>query len=194
MPQTHTDDLTPARNSSVHTYTDDGGPRALRVISIGYCRSYNTATAHFIGTAIAARYVHANDLGGFYLLPFTLPQDMDVSQPSSVRILVNPLQNAAINGQKVRFILQATHVPDGGSPQTSTVNCNWSVPENWTTDDCNVVLMDNGNGRTFEGNTFAEGDTVGLRLARAGSDPADTFDKAVKMADYIQFEYTAKRY
>jgi hypothetical protein len=194
MPQTHTDDLTPALHSSIHTYTDDGGPRSLRVITIGYCRNYNAAAAQVIGSAIAARYVNANDVGGCYLLPFTIPQDMDVSCPSSVRILVNPPQNATTNGQKIRFTLQETHVPDGGPPQTSTLSCDWNVPDDWTTDDCNVALIDNGNGRTFEGDTFANGDTVGLRLSRSGSDPADTFDKAVRMAEYVQFEYTAKRY
>lgn len=191
MPKTYTDDAAPT-DGDARTTSGDTPP--TRVANTGYCRAYGTCTAHYIGSAITARYVNYNSTGGFYLLPIRIPDDMDVAEPCSVKILVNPVFNVTTNGQVIRFYLQQSHVADGGSMNTTSINYDWDVPDNWTTNDYNVVLIDNGNGRTYEAGAFANGDTVGFRIARLGTAAEDTFNKAVKIAEYLQFEYTAKQY
>jgi sporulation-control protein spo0M len=52
--------------------------------------------------------------------------------------------------------------------------------------------MDNGNGRTFEADLFTAGEILGLRLSRVGGDAADTYNKTIKFAEYLEFAYTAK--
>lgn len=216
MPKTHTDDLAPVLPSSIEgpfqisTPSDPtswikidpagariaagGDGRPTRVVAPVFGRTYGSVTAHYIGTTIVAHYVNAGSTGGFYLLPIRVPDDMDVTQPSSVRIVAAPVQDATTNGQAVRFYLQQTRVSQGGPPDASVVTFDWDVPDDWTTNDCNLVLIDNGNGRTFEGDTFENGDTLGLRIIRMGGSASDTFDKGVKFADCIAFEYTAKEY
>ena len=215
MPKTHSDDIAPTLPSSIDgplqiidpsdtaswikidpanaRLAAAGDARPTRVLTTGYCRNYSSTTAHVIGT-MAARYVTANNNGGFYLIPFRIPDDMDVAEPSNVKILVNPILNATTNGQVVHFVLAETHVAADGSRSTSTLYYNWDVPDDWTTSDHNVVLIDNGSGRTYDANTFANGEIVGFRISRNGIDASDTFDKSVKFAEYLQFEYTAKEY
>ena len=216
MPKTHTDDVAPALPSSIDgpfqivdpsdcaswikadpanaRIAAAGNARPTRVLTTGYGRTYLNTTALFIGVAMTARYVNAEDNGGFYLSPIRIPDDMDVGEPCTVKILVTPVQDATTNGQVVRFALTRTRVTLGGSESSSTFVYDWDVPDNWTTSDYNMVTIDNGNGRSFEADTFANGDIVGLRISRQGAATEDTFNKAVKFAEYIQLEYTAKAY
>lgn len=171
-----------------------GNARPIRVLTIGHKRNYLTTTSHFIGVAVTARSVNANDNGGFYLSSIGIPDDMDVGEPCNVKILVTPVDDATINGQVARFALTRTRVTLEGSLTGTTFVYDWDVPDNWTTSDFNVVTIDNGNGWSFDADTFAEGDLVGLRVSRQGAATEDTFNKAIKFAECIRLEYTAKLY
>ena len=213
MPKTHTDDIAAALPSAINgpfTVVDPadaaswvkidpaaaqiaaaGGAGPTRVVTTSFGRSYGSGLSQYIGNYIIARYVNAGATGGFYAHPLRIPDEMDVTRPSKVRLLVNPLNDATTNGQVIRFILYAAY---GGTVVGTSITSDWNVPDDWTTDDCNVALIDNGSGHTFDGNTFTNGDTLGLRIIRAGGAAEDTFDKTLRIAEYLQFEYTAKAF
>jgi hypothetical protein len=168
----------------------EAGP--VRGALAGYSRTYLSATASYLGSMMAAHYVNNMSTGGFYATPLSLPPDMDVARPCSVRICVTPQQNASTNGQVVRFGLAYTRAAAAGSWSDGNLSYDWSVPDNWSTADIAIVPLDNGNGRTYEADTFTKGDVLGFRISRAGANPIDTFNKPVKFADWILLEYRAK--
>ena len=162
MPKTFTNDIAPSLPSSIEgpfTVVDpadatsrlvidpagariaaEGGARPARILTAGGGRGYGSSIAHYIGGYIIARYVNAGSTGGFYFFPIRVPDDMDVSQPSKIRILVNPLHDAATNGQVIRFVLYAARVAADGTISSTSVTRDWNVPDNWTTDHCSFVL------------------------------------------------------
>ncbi len=171
-----------------------GGARPTRSVPTAFLRTYVSNTSQFIGTAIPARSIGATESGGFYTFPIRVPEGMDFAEPSSVKILAAPLNSATTNGQYVRFSLVTTRVTAAGVESTISVTYDWPVPDNWQSTNPLLISLDNGNGRTFDANTFALGDTLGFRLARLGADTQDTFDKSVKISETILFEYRVKTY
>ena len=171
-----------------------GDAKPTRVVTTTYTRGYGSNSASYISNTITCRNVGANSLGGAYYAPFRLPLDMDVSKTSNVKILVSPGADATTNGQVVRFTVNQSHVTEGGGPGTSTDTFDWSVPDDWTTSDVSLVTIDTGSGCTFAGNAFETGDHVGLRIVRSGLAAEDTFDKSLKIAEHLLFEYTSTEY
>ena len=147
-----------------------------------------------VGQYIVALSVQQTLLGGNYLTPILVPDDMDVTKPCKFKVLISPAANATTNGQVIRFSLAETHVADGGTRTETTVDFDWNVPDNWATTNNNVVTIDSGGGSTFAWNTFQHGQTIGFRIARNGPAAQDTFDKAVNIAENALFEYTAEQY
>jgi len=216
VPKTFTDDIAPAFPSSldgplqVVDPTDAsswikvdpasgaiaaaGAARPSRRIASSYVRTYFSASAAAIGSVLAARSITTELLGGFYASPIRIPDDMDVTQPSDVTILVSPVQSATVNGQTVQFQFAHSIVPPGGTGANAVITVDWAVPNNWLPTDAAVVLMDNGNGRTFEANTLSAGDFLGFRCARLGSATEDTFNKSVLIAETLVFSYVAKEF
>ena len=215
MPKTYTDDLGPPLPSLVDgpfeirdpsdaeswikidpanaEISSAGNARPTRLITTGFVRASGSAYSQYIGSYMAARSVSANVSGGFHLAPICIPEDMDVSEPCYVRLLISPLTDATTNGQVIRFGLALTSVTQTGVMSNSSVTCDWNVPDDWTTSEYKVVLIDNGNGRTFDPDTFTNRDVVGFRIRRVGTAAADTFDKGVKIAEFLQIEYTASK-
>lgn len=169
-----------------------GGARPTRSLETVYSRGYLNNAAQFIGTGIAARSIGPAEVGGFYLFAFRIPETMDVSEPSSVRLLVATANNATTNGQVVRYNLSVTRITPGGVESTINVTHDWPVPNDWQATNPLVIEVNNGNGHTFDAGTFTVGDTIGIRAARLGTDAQDTFDKNVKLAETVGFEYRAK--
>lgn len=216
MPKTHTDDVAPALPSSIEgpfqivdpsdssswikvepaasRIAASGDARPTRSVRTGLDRSYLSTSAQYIGTVMTARYVNYNSNGGFYAHPLHIPREMDVAEPCNIKLLVVPVYNATTNGQVIRFSLAYTRVTLQGVESSDAVTYDWDVPDDWTTGDPTVVTIDNGNGRTFEADSFTDGDIVGFRISRQGGDAADTFNKAIRMAQYLQLEYTAKAF
>lgn len=215
-PETFTDDIAPALPSSLTgplqvvdatdasswikidpaqaNITAASGARPIRRIAAPFTRVYATASATTIGLATTAYNVIAITNGGFYAAPFPLPDDMDTTEPSSVYTLVAPLTSSTQTGLVVRYVLTFTYGKAGETPTDDSVTYDWTTPDNWTADEPRSVLIDNGNGRTFDAGLFEPGDELGLRIARIGSATEDTFDKSVKFAERLVFEYTAKRF
>jgi len=216
MPKTFTDDIAPALPSSlsgpfqVVDPTDAnswikvdpagamiaaaGAARPVRTVKSSYVRSYLSASASVIGSVLAARSISNELLGGFYTSPIRVPDDMDVTQPSDVNILVSPVQNATVNGQAIRFQLSHSRVTPSGTSLNGVITVDWPVPDNWTVTDAAAALIDNGNGRTFEANVLSTGDYLGFRCVRFGSAAEDTFNKGVLIAESLMFRYTAKTF
>ncbi len=216
MPKTFTDDIAPALPSSIEgpfqivdpsdlsswikvepadaRITAAGDARPTRIMTAGYDRTYQSAIATYIGTSMTARYVNAGYNGGFYACPLRIPENMDVGEPCSIKVLVVPTASATTNGQVVRFELAYSRVTPPGSLSNSSLEYDWDVPDDWTTSDYEIVTIDNGNGRTFEADTFTNGDVVGIRISRQGGVAQDTFDQGIKFALQLQFQYTAKAF
>lgn len=216
MPKTFTDDIAPALPSSLDgplqivdptdasswikvdpaggVIAAAGAARPGRRVESSYVRTYLSANASAIGSVLAARSITSELLGGFYASPIRMPDDMDVTQPSDVTILVSPAQNATVNGQTVRFQLSHSRMTPGGTSTSAVITVDWAVPNNWLAGDTAVVLMDNGNGRTFDANTLNTGDFLGFRAIRFGSATEDTFDKSVLIGETLIFKYVAKEF
>jgi len=216
MPKTYTDDVAPVLPSSIAgpfqvVSASDinswikidpanarilaaGGAQPLRRIIIPSTRIYASVTNSTIGQYLAAFSVTATQLGGQYLTPFQVPVDMDLTKPCKLKILISPATSATTNGQVIRFSLAETHVADGGTRTETTLDYDWNVPDNWATTSNNEITIDAGSGSTFAGNTFQQGQFIGLRIARNGVASQDTFDKSVNIGEYALFEHTAEQY
>jgi len=216
MPKTYTDDIAPVLPSSIAgpfqvvnasdinswikidpanaRLSAAGGAQPIRRIIVPSARTYASVTSSMIGQYIVAVSVSGTQLGGHYLTPILVPDDMDVTKPCKVRILISPVSNATTNGQVIRFSLAEAHVADGGTRTETSFNHDWSVPDNWATTNNNVITLDGGSGSTFAGSTFQHGQHLALRVARVGTATEDTFDKSVNIGEYAVFEYTASEY
>lgn len=171
-----------------------GGARPTRGLVAPYARSYFSASVQYLTGVILARAVDAGDLGGFFAAPYRLPSELDSTAPMTVRVALAPMVNATTNGQVIRLLLSHTRVTPSGSVASGDITYDWPVPHAWTASDVAIVALDNGNGHTYDAGTFTPGDLIGMRLVRQGNDPADTFDKGVKIAECIHIEYRAAAY
>lgn len=215
VPETFTDDIAPALPSSLIgplQVVDSGNPnswikidpagaeiaaagdaRPVRRVIAPFTRVYATASASTIGLGMASHYVSSIAVGGFYATPLPIPPDMDLAEPSSVKVFVAPITTSGQSAPVVRYVLTFTYGKTGEVVTDDSVTYDWTAPDNWAADDARSVLIDNGSGRTFEAGTFDTGDELGLRIARISTATEDTFDKSVKLAERLVFEYTAKQ-
>jgi hypothetical protein len=216
MPKTYTDDVAPVLPSSIAgpfqvVSASDinswikidpanarilaaSGAQPIRRIIIPTARTFGSVSNSAIGQYIVALSIQPTLLGGNYLTPILVPDDMDVTKPCKFKVLISPAANATTNGQVIRFSLAETHVADGGTRTETTLDYDWSVPDNWATTNNNLVTIDSGGGSTYAGNTFQHGQLLGIRIVRNGPASQDTFDKSVNIAENALFEYTAEQY
>jgi len=216
MPKTYTDDIAPVLPSSIAgpfqvvnasdinswikidpanaRLSAAGGAQPIRRIIVPSARTYASVTSSMIGQYIVAESVSASQLGGHYQTPILVSDNMDVTKPCKVQILISPVNSQTIDGQVIRFSLAEAHVADGGTRTETSFNYDWSVPEDWDTTDNTVITLDNGSGFSFAGDTFQHGQHLALRVARVGTAAEDTFDKSVNIALHAVFEYTATEY
>jgi hypothetical protein len=167
---------------------------ALRTISLSAQRNFSSVTAATIGTNIVAVQVGAALLGGVFLQPGKFTPAVAVRRAINVYVLVNPAANSAVDGQHVVLQLASTRVNANGTFTNASFNVTWPIPAAWTTNDTNLVLLDNGNGHSFNPLTFVDQTTFALRVARVGSDPADTFAQSLKLAEAVTVEYTTREW
>lgn len=171
-----------------------GIARPLRTLVIPYTKIYASATASQAGQALATHFVTSATSGGYYAAPIPIPPDMDVSQLCKVSVLVSTFSDSTMSGGVVRFVLGYTLARPETSLTDGSVTYDWTAPTNWVTTDPRMVMLDDGSGATFAGDTFEAGDHLGLRIARVGSATEDTFDKSVHLSNALVLEYTAKEY
>ncbi len=216
MPTTYTDDIAPVLPSAIDgpfkivdpsdsaaSITIDpatskisvaGDARSVRMLSPAFVNSWGTTSFGVIGI-IACRSVATGVNGGFYAAPIRIRPDVDVGEPITLRILLETGATGPPTASVVRFKLRyGTVGVGGGTPSDTTLTFDWSPPLNWATSDTQVIVIDNGNGWTFDAGTFTNLEYVGFRLARYGADAGDTFPQTIKIASAIAFEYTAKQY
>lgn len=214
MPRTHTDDvgclfpgilrgpltIVAGDDLSSHFKIDPANrrieavneARPKRRLLLPLARNIGFSSSALIGTAIDAKSLGAAADGGWYVLPFSVPTDMDVSAPCSVLLPVGPAADGS-GGTVVRFEATATNLKDGDTSAVNTTTVyDWTTPSSWTTDDLKLVLIDDGSGKTFAGNLFEAEDIVGLRVQRMGAASQDTYANSILLTSGIVFEYTAK--
>ena len=172
MPKTNTDDL-------------------AGTMPLFFSRVSGSVTNSTLGQAVPAGQVGASSLGGHYTQPIIVPQDMDVTASSSLKVVVAPSANSLVNGQFVRFTVVATTVTHKGARVDTSFNYDWPVPDGWLASDNEHVTLSNGSGFSFNPNLFTPGQLVGFRIARDGPNAADTFAQSLLIAQHSFFEYTA---
>ena len=216
MIETHTNDIAPALPSAITgpLVIADGSDAAsyikidpaLAIISaagaarptrrriVGFVRSTGTTTAAVIGTAMAARSVNVGADGGFYAHAMRTPEDMDLTQPVSVLILLRPGASSFGGALVVRSEVVVTYGQDGDATVAdATVTYDWTTPASWSTAP-KLVRIDGGSGYTFAAGTFEVDDVLGFRIRLVRTAIQDTFDQAVNIAEAVVVEYTAKAY
>ena len=216
MIETHTNDIAPALPSAITgpLVIADGGDAAsyikidpaLAIISAagtarptrrriaGFSRLVGTTTAAVIGTAMAARSVNTGSDGGFLTHAMRTPEDMDLTQPVSVLILLRPGVSSLGGALVVRTEVVVTHGKDGDATVADqTVTHDWTTPASWSTAP-KLVLIDGGSGYTFAAGTFEADDVLAVRVRLVRSAIQDTFDQPVDIAEAAIIEYTAKAY
>ena len=171
-----------------------GSARPKQRISLGYIRTAGTSAANTLGQGISCRQVGVGNDGGFYAALLEVPPDMDVAEPVSIFLLIAAAVNSTMSGGVVRLEVSAGYAKHGqSSPHITTVAHNQTVPDSWQANSVEIVLVDDGNGRTFGPALFESGDIIGLRIRLERSHAADTFDQAVKLGAGAVFEYTANK-
>jgi hypothetical protein len=169
--------------------------RPVRAVTLSGDRKCGSATFAMIGTALEAREIETGDDGGYFTPPFSLPPEMDVSAASSVKVLLAPADDSSGSGLVVRIELLASFGKHGDTAVTErTVTYDWTVPDNWSTEELCLVTVDDGEGYTFSPDLFEQGDLVGLRIQLARSATEDTFTEDVYLADSVVFQYVAKQF
>ncbi len=170
-----------------------GGARPMRRVNLGFYKTIGTTLAGTIGTAMGSRIVAVGNTGGYLCNAIGVPVDMDLSAPANVKVMLAPDADSSLSGKQVRIELTISYGKGADSAlTTTTINHDWTTPDNWSAGDPELVVIDAGNGETFAANTFELDDVIGiwLRLARAAG--ADTFDQSVHLAAGAVLEYTAK--
>ena len=172
-----------------------GDARPMRVAFSALVRTYLSTGVGVIGTYMPARSVNTGVSGGMFLFPLRVPEEFDAAASSSLAILIAPTADSAVNGQTVRFLVEYTLVSAAdGARSDGSVAMDWPVPDDWTTAETKEVLIDNGNGWTFDGDTLAPGDWLGFRFAREGAHANDDFAQGLLFAERVAFMYQAKKF
>jgi hypothetical protein len=171
-----------------------GTARPTKRVIVSFARVQGSTSSAVIGLVIPAQTVAPAANGGFLASPFPIPDDMDVGEPAYVRTFVAPSLDSTDTDAAVRFVLAFTNGKPGESPNDGSVTLDWNAPDLWSAADPRLVLIDDGNGQTFPGDTFEHGDHLGLRIMRIGSADEDTLNRSVRIAEHLIFEYTARRY
>ena len=164
----------------------------LRYESVAAGRSFASVTDQTIGQSIICKRIAASALGGFYCKPFQLPQDFDPTKPIDVAVLIHTAVNSGVDGQHVRLRVNWTEAIEGVLNDVHTITYDWPVPNGWLTSNPLVVLIDNGNGHTFDAHQFSNTSTLGLRIDRNGIATEDTYAQATDLAEAIRLTYSTK--
>ncbi len=214
MPKTFTDDIAPVLPSALNgpfqvikpgdsasyfkldpasgKVEAAGTARPIRRLTVPLVRTSGVVSNSTIDSGMDARSVGASLDGGFYVAPFVVPPEMDLSVASSVKVVTAPAADGG-GATVVRFELTTAYAKDGDtSVVTETLIDDWTTPTGWSTQDLKLVTLDGGSGATYAANKFEASDIIGLLLRRVGSASQDTFPNSLLIGTCVVFEYTAK--
>lgn len=175
--------------------TAAGTARPMRRLHLPMVRTTGAASHVTVGTGMVGRLILPGNTGGFFTGPIWIPPDFELTQPCSVYVLIAAAGTSSLSNVAVRVELLATYTKDGqAAAHDTTVATDVAVPDNWANGAVELAMLDDGNGRTFPGNTFEAGDVLAglVRLNRGAA--SDTFDKNVVLVAGAMLEYTAHRY
>lgn len=157
-------------------------------IQAPYVRSIGVTGAQFIGTAMAARQIAGIDNAGFYCAPFTFPDSAIPKNNAYVFITIQPAFVPIFTGQIIKLLLRTTITSVNLDINSFDQTFLWPIPDPFSSDIGYRILLDNGNGRTFNPLQFKRDDFIGFQIQRMGADPADTLAQSVKIAESLTFQ------
>jgi hypothetical protein len=155
-------------------------------------RNNGSVAQSTVSTAVTTLTVGAAVTGGWYTGMLRLPPAVDVTKPIDVVLTVTPQANSLVDGQNVVFNVIWASIDENGVRVDNTFNQTWPVPNGWLTTDTQHVLMDNGNGHTFDADTFDPQMRIALILRRVGASPLDTFAQGLHLCTGAELRFQSR--
>lgn len=125
---------------------------------------------------------------GIVAQPVTIPDDMDVSYPSTIKVTLTTPNNTNQSGAVVRFLLElAIRFPDATWNAPSGFVSLWTPPAPWATTyapEIDVVL-----DYPFPAGYFTAQSLVGFAYTRTGSHASDTYNSDFNVITQFRFTY-----
>lgn len=142
--------------------------------------------------AVRAVQITAANLAGWTMQPFFLPEDLDVSYPISLHVMLaaGPLQGP--NPTNVVIKLTTARLAVADAPVETTFAHVIPVVGAWIAFDPILPLLDQGPGYTYPAHRFMAGDLVGMTVQRDGTDPLDTNAGSIVIMGPLRMTYTGR--
>jgi hypothetical protein len=140
-------------------------------------------------TAMHAVRMPYTGTGYFIAMPWTIPPDADLTRPISVYFRILTTNGAAVQSTIVHWFSWGRGTNNPPALTFATLVTGFVTPAVWLTNELIRSLLDNGNGWTFDPNTFTPGDLVTFNLRRMGTDPADNYLADTDYPGYLEVVY-----
>lgn len=150
-----------------------------------------TATQGNLGDMVCVDVV-PTAFGGWSFENITLPVCWDVSYPASLYYTTARALGAVDDVGLILWWLNTSVIRLDRSIFSLVSTMLWQPPAGWGTNDCIQLAFDPGTGVTWPAHTFEQGDLLGIRLSRAGTDPTDTYLRTTKLFQAARIQYTGR--
>lgn len=161
-------------------------------ISLSRGRSYGSVTDTAIADCILTTSVLATQNGGMYLYPFRIPTCLDVARPVNLDFYASHFTIAGSDAGDILFRLRTSTVLDGQTAVTVDTDFLWTPTLPWPAGEVRRLRFPGPVTDTWESGYFNQSQVVGLRLSRQGSDPLDTFGKAMETNYTLELTYMSR--
>lgn len=159
-------------------------------LQIPFARNSGVTPAILIANYAVAFQFNEAAQGGFFLAPFRIPRDFDVTRPSTIYCELGP---GLALGEGTGVVLEAlvTRLPHNANATQAIYQTTWIVPFGWGAAILHVPI-DTGAGYTFPAHTFLLDDSVGMLFRRNGPQAADTYPTYVQCPAHLYLDYTSR--
>lgn len=170
-----------------------GNSRTKGIVELEQSRTYGIGSNSLIGLNINAYQIGAATDAGFYTNYRRTPFGLDLTMPVDVYILIDSA-DAALQSGGVFTEAKLTSVDlDDHTISEYLVQYKFNVV-NWQMGHPYLVLIDNGDGYTFDPGSVVANGAFGLKCSLIRSAASDTFPSSVNLARSCTVVYTRKSY
>jgi len=161
-------------------------------LPVDFNRNYGAVTQGTLSGSIPTVSVADATFGGWYSNLIRLPPSLDTRQPLYLTLTVSPIRVNPIDGQFVVFQTRYTVISSLLATFSVQFNQTWAVPNGFVNNSIAHVLLDNGTGVTIPKNSLPQQPWLAVRVARLGSDAADTFTSSLHLCLGMSLAYTSR--
>jgi hypothetical protein len=153
-------------------------------------RLHASATTNTLGQSITAVTIGPTQLGGLFLPPFRTPRDYDQSRPARLYLgIFNPSGAAHAAGDlAIRTTLDLATPDVGLSPDDWTEN--YAIEANWVPQRYRAIEITNAGEPALPARYLSNFSVLGIRIARNGTDPTDTWPGTLGIITTAWIDYT----